>query len=137
MRVHVKNILRYERYPRSGRNSHGRFSNARTSRFSYPLGSARASRTNSVAGRTIERANARSRVGEGPTTKSTATFRRSRDNSGSDSRPRGTAPGNEVARVRARPPRPGLLESDHLGGGAADRSSDVAAAAARVSPRTR
>lgn len=116
------------------------FSNARTSRFSYHLGSARASRTNSVAGRSIERANARSRVGERSRRRSTATSRRSRDNNGFDSsrrRPRWSAPGNEVVRGHARPRRPEPLESDRLDGGAADRSSDVAAVAARASPRTR
>lgn len=115
------------------------FNNARTSRFSYFLGNARVSHTNFVAGRINEHANAPSPIGEKPKTKSTATFRRSRDNNGLDNsrhQPRRTAPGNEVARVRAHSPRPELLESDRLGGEAADRSSDVAAVA-RVSPRTR
>lgn len=69
-------------------------------------------------------------------TKSTV-FHRSRDNSDFDSQSWGIAPGNEVVRMRARPPRPELLESDRLGEGAADRSSDAAVAAARENPRTR
>lgn len=109
-----------------------RISNARRSRFSCRLESARASRTNFVAARPGASA---------PTvaddTGTTSTLHRPYDKTAPDPRwmrRRGTAP--DEAPPPARAPRLELRGTDRPGGGAADRSS-VVGVVARASSRTR
>lgn len=115
-------------------------SNARTSRFAGPLGNARASRMNFAAVRPDESASAPTVEDGTGTASATPSPRWPCDRIAPDSprhqrrmRRRGTAPPPAWVSEAPRPEPPG---TDRPGGGAADRSS-VVGAAARASPRTR